>query len=285
MRKAKLCALCTTCLLAACAGDGRGLDENGRPLGESSGGALQPDFKSIQDNVFTPVCTACHAGAAAPLGLRLDEGASYALLVNAPSVEVPSMLRVQPGNPDASYLIQKIEGTAAVGGRMPLNLPPLPQETIAVIRQWITDGAANTMAAGGSAKSRFELVQLTAISPARNETVPAPVRDVVITSNVELDTSLMQSNLIELRASGGDGSFDSGNEHDVPVDAVVRSNFPTVLAITPRVAPLAADSYELRIRGTDPVAMADLQARPIDGDGDGAPGGDFVLRFTVEMAQ
>ena len=288
MRKAKFLALCTTCVLAACAGDGRGLDENGRPEGESGGGTLQPDFKSIQDNVFTPICTACHAGAAAPLGLRLDAASSYALLVNAPSVEVPSLQRVQPSNPDASYLIQKLEGRAAVGGRMPLNQPALPAETIAVIRQWITNGAANntnTTGMGGGAKSRFELVELTAVAPARDEIVPAPVRDVVIVSNVELDTSLLQSSVIELRASGGDGNFDSGNEREVPVDATVRSDSPTVLAIIPRLAPLAADSFELRISGTGPVAMADLQARPIDGDGDGAAGGDFVLRFTVETAQ
>jgi hypothetical protein len=285
MRKAKLLALCTTCVLAACAGDGSGLDENGRPEGESSG-TLQPNFKSIQDNVFTPVCTGCHAGAAAPLGLRLDEGSSYALLVNAPSVEVPSLRRVQPGNPDASYLIQKLQGIAAAGGRMPLNQPALPADTIAVIRQWITDGATNSSSGvGGGAKSRFESVHLTAVTPAHDEIVPAPVRDIVITSNVELDTSLLQSNLIELRASGGDGSFDSGNEREVPVDAAVRSDLPTVLAITPRLAPLSADSYELRISGAAPVAMTDLQARPIDGDSDGVPGGDFVLRFTVEMAQ
>ena len=115
--------------------------------------------------------------------------------------------------------------------------------------------------------------------------MPSPVRDIVITSNVELDTSLLQSNLIELRASGGDGSFDSGNELVVPVDAAVRSGPATVLAITPRLTPLAADAYELRISGTDPVALADLQASPIDGDLDGAPGGDFVLRFTVETTR
>jgi hypothetical protein len=284
MRKAKLFALCMTGALAGCAGDGAGLDENGRPEGES-GGSLQPTFQSIQANVFTPVCTGCHAGAAAPLGLRLEEGASYALLVNAPSVEVPAVRRVQPGNPNASYLIQKLEGTAARGGRMPLNQPALPAETIAVIRQWIADGAPNTSAVGGSAKSRFEFVRLTAVSPARDEAVPSPVRDIVITSNVELDTSLLQSNLIELRASGGDGNFDSGNERAVPIDASIRSDLPTVLAITPRLALLAADSYELRISGTDPVALADLQARPIDGDDDGAPGGDLVLRFTVEMTR
>lgn len=281
---AKLWALCMTCALGACAGDGDGLDENGRPLGEVTG-TLQPTFQSIQDRVFTPACTGCHAGAAAPLGLRLEEGAAYAMLVNAPSVEVPALRRVQPGNPDASYLIQKLEGTAAVGGRMPLNAPPLPPSTIAVIRQWITDGAPNSTAADVSTKARFANAQLTAVAPLNGEALPASARDIVIASNVELDTSLLQANLISLHASGGDGEFDAGNESAVPIDVIVRSQQPTVLAITPLLAQLPADTYQLRISGTEPVALADYAARIIDGDGNGTPGGDFVLRFTVEMTR
>src|SRR5262245_22750717 len=111
-------------LLSACAGDGTGLDSNGRP-GDGSPTPLLPEFESIQSNVFTPICAPCHSGAAAPLGLRLDAGASYAMLVNASSVEAPSLRRVAPGNPDASYLIHKIAGTASAGGRMPLGGPPL----------------------------------------------------------------------------------------------------------------------------------------------------------------
>ena len=86
-----------------------------------------------------------------PLGFRLDAASSYAMLVGAASVEVPSLMRVAPGNPDASYIIQKLEGHAAVGGQMPLGGPYLPQATIDVIRQWITDGAQPTAAAGGVA--------------------------------------------------------------------------------------------------------------------------------------
>jgi hypothetical protein len=281
---AKLWALCATCALGACAGNGDGLDENGRPLEEADPGTLQPTFQSIQDRIFTPACTGCHAGAAAPLGLRLDEGSSYALLVNASSVEVPALRRVQPGNPDASYLIQKLEGTAAVGSRMPLNAPPLPQSTIAVIRQWITNGAPNNSAVGVSTKTRFVGVELTPISPVSGEALPASTRDIVVASNVELDTSLLQAGLVTLRASGGDSEFDAGNETVVPADVNVRSQQPTVLAITPQAA-LPPDIYELRISGTEPVALADYEARTIDGDGDGTPGGDFVLRFTVEMTR
>ncbi len=280
MKLANVWIPCMACVLAACAGDGDGLDENGRPAGEDSG-TLQPTFQSIQALVLTPVCTGCHAGAAAPLGLRLDEGASYALLVNAPSVEVPALMRVQPGNPDASYLIQKLEGTAAVGARMPLNAPPLPQSTIDVIRQWIVDGAPNS-SGGGSQKTRIEFARLSAIWPVSAEVAAGSVREIVVASNTELDTSLLQAGLVTLRASGGDGEFESGNEQALAIQVSVRSHQPTVLTVEPRVTPIPPDVYELRISGGEPLALADLAARAIDGDDDGTPGGDFVLRFTVE---
>jgi hypothetical protein len=139
-------ALCLAAVtLAGCGGgSGEGLDSNGRPIGSGTGGGLPltADFASIQANVFTKICSAaCHVGAGAPQGLRLDAASSYALLFNVPSTEVHSVLRVAPGNPDASYLIQKLEGHAAVGAQMPFGGPYLDTATIAVIRQWITNGA------------------------------------------------------------------------------------------------------------------------------------------------
>jgi Ca2+-binding RTX toxin-like protein len=103
--------------------------------------ATAVDYTSDIQPVFTNRCTGCHSGGGAPQGLRLDAANSYANLVNVPSNEVPSLLRVEPGNPDDSYLVQKIEGTASVGGRMPLGGTPLNAETIALIRQWISEGA------------------------------------------------------------------------------------------------------------------------------------------------
>lgn len=131
-------------LLAACGGgSGEGLDSNGRPLqpGGDVGGALQASYPSIQDHVFTPICTVCHAGSAAPMGLRLDAGNAFRALVGSASAEVPSLLRVAPGRPDESYLVHKLEGHAAVGARMPLGGPYLDAATIAIVRQWISDGA------------------------------------------------------------------------------------------------------------------------------------------------
>jgi hypothetical protein len=154
-------ALSAAALLVACGGgSGEGLDSGGRPLvsGAGDGSALTASFQSIQDHVFTPICTACHAGGAAPQGLRLDAGNSYAMLVGQPSTEVSAVLRVAPGNPDASYVIQKLEGHAAVGARMPLGGPYLDSATINVVRQWIAAGAQLTAAAPTA--TRYALARL-----------------------------------------------------------------------------------------------------------------------------
>ena len=118
------------CTLAAC-GSGDGFVGSGGVVGP-----LEPNFNSIQANVFDQYCVHCHAGANAPAQLRLDAANSYANLVGVPSRETGT-LRVAPGNANNSYIIQKLEGTASVGERMPAGLPALPQEDINVIRQWI----------------------------------------------------------------------------------------------------------------------------------------------------
>ena len=122
MRRWLATVILSTLLVACGGGSGEGLDANGRPLGDDSTATPtvpSADFQFVQDTVFTPVCTVCDAGGAAPLGLKLDEANAYAMLVGISSEQVPELLRVNPGDPDNSYLVQKIEGTAAVGDQMP----------------------------------------------------------------------------------------------------------------------------------------------------------------------
>jgi hypothetical protein len=132
--------------ISGCAGNGKGLDANGNPIGSGDGGnlpvAFEPTFTNIQTNVFNSVCIQCHIGAAAPQGLRLDNQNSYDALVNVLSSERGDLLRVKPGDPDNSYIIRKLEGGPEIAGaQMPLNLTPLSQETINAIRVWISQGA------------------------------------------------------------------------------------------------------------------------------------------------
>ena len=135
--------------LAGCGGgSGEGLDENGRPLASGGGGGggatgIQPTLASIQANVFSVNCAipGCHGGGTVQFGLRLDPGFSAGNLINVASPRDATLIRVVPGNPNASFLIQKLEGTQTLGDRMPQFGPYLSQATIDVIRQWIQNGA------------------------------------------------------------------------------------------------------------------------------------------------
>lgn len=112
---------------------------------------LTPTFASIQSDILEAgdssgrsLCIGCHTnvGRTPAGGLNLIHDAAYDQLVNVSSIQRPGTPRVVPGNPDASYLVQKIEGTQTVGLRMPRNGPPyLTQGQILIIRRWIEIGA------------------------------------------------------------------------------------------------------------------------------------------------
>lgn len=101
----------------------------------------------LQSTIFTPICSGCHTGGGSslPSSMNLSSAAaSFAALVGVASTEQPAVLRVAAGNPDASYLVHKIEGAAGItGSRMPLGGTPLDPASIANVRTWITEGAQN----------------------------------------------------------------------------------------------------------------------------------------------
>jgi uncharacterized protein (TIGR03118 family) len=114
-----------------------------------SNGVAAATLADIQASVFTPICSGCHNGSNPPDGAlpgsqNLTAGNSFSSLVSVASHEQASVLRVKPGDPDNSYLIQKLEGAAGINGsRMPLGGPFLDQATIDKIKSWIASGAAN----------------------------------------------------------------------------------------------------------------------------------------------
>lgn len=100
-------------------------------------------FAALEADILVPTCgfSACHGNGAG--GLTLKAGQSYTNLVGVPSVQVPASMRVSPGNPDDSYLIQKLEGAAGiVGDPMPPGTP-LDADDLALFRRWVEEGAAN----------------------------------------------------------------------------------------------------------------------------------------------
>ncbi len=252
-------------LLAGCAGNGMGLDANGNPigLGSSAPAPLSADFQSIQDNVFTPICTRCHSGANAPEGLQLDQDHSYALLVGVPSAEVPGVLRVKAGDPTDSYLIQKLEGASGiVGMQMPFGGPYLPQSTIDFIAQWITNGAP-PVSAGASAAAKA--IAVTATMPADGSRVDTALATIAIGVSKEPDRSSLNAAIRVQNITA--------QPLDVPVLIAPAQGNAATLLLTP-LAPLAPGSYRVTLRGGDGGALAAM-------DGESLPA-DYSFTFTVD---
>ena len=109
-------------------------------------------FAAIQKKIFNATCATptCHGAAAASGGLNLAAGASYGNLVSVPAenpaAQAVGELRVVPGNPDASFLFEKLVGNIkpSEGVRMPLVGRPLSAAELDLIRRWIAAGAPET---------------------------------------------------------------------------------------------------------------------------------------------
>jgi len=94
--------------------------------------------------IFKQHCMACHISGEEQGGLALAPRLAHASLVGVPSRESP-LLRVKPGEPDASYLVRKIEGTHQEAGgsgvQMPMGDAALDAAARETIRRWVAEGA------------------------------------------------------------------------------------------------------------------------------------------------
>jgi hypothetical protein len=223
-------------------------------------GPLEPSFESIQNNIFTPICAPCHVGATAPAGLRLDAANSYTLLVGVRSVQTGA-LRVAPGDPNGSYLIHKLEGSAAVGSRMPLGGAPLPQADINVIRQWIRDGAQPP-----PVPFTAEPPRVTTLSPLPESSVPMAPMSVIAAFDRPLDATTVDRTTFVVERSGRDGVFGNGNDVVInPVSvSVPAANPQSAVFDMGNVAPIE-DIYRVTLLGTGPATIRDLDGKALAG--------------------
>jgi len=282
-----------------CSGNGAGLNSNGQPIGSSSGsgsgsgttGPFTADFESIQENVFTPICSPCHSGANAPHGLMLDAAHSYNDLVGVPSVEVPTFDRVKAGDPDNSYIILKLENSPLItGAQMPLMETPLTPAVIAVIRQWITNGAPPASTSAPASVNAMQKIQqlannaspaafsVTQTSPVDGAMMEPPVNYMIVAFNHEVDASLVNyTNLtVEQIVPGTSNEPDAAAQMaPIPAYAALADGNPNAIIITP-VAPLLPGAYRVTVRGSGGGALADLNAQAL--------GGDYSFTFNVDAS-
>jgi hypothetical protein len=280
----RVCVVFASLLIAACAGNGEGLDANGRPLVPGGSGSLPPlsaDFDSIQANIFTPICSVCHVGGSAPEGLRLDAADSFNLLVSVPSTEVPSLMRVKPGDPDNSYIIQKVEGHAAVGAQMPDGCPTtqpcLTTSTIAFIRQWITNGAPPS-ATAATVHAAAPLA-ITAIVPDSVEPVNASPPQIMIAFNHDLDVTQIDSRSMHIERvdPGAPAASDI-----IPARVTVSSTNLGALMVWPS-RPLSAGHYRLVINAGSPSQFSDIAGHSLSVGVPNELGESVISTFDVEV--
>ena len=188
------------------------------------------------------------------------------------------------GNPDISYLIQKLEGTVAGSSQMPLGAAPLSQTDIDVIRLWVTNGAVDDRVVPPAAP-----VKVTSLAPMPGAVLTAAPAQIVAGFDQDLDVTSVNLNTFIVTASGGDGIFGNGN--DVPIVATLISvpganQRSAVFDLTGVV--LADDTYRVRLLGTGASLIMDLNANALDGEfGGGFPsgnniaGGDFIAQFSI----
>lgn len=108
--------------------------------------ASQATFSAVQTQIFTASCafSGCHAGGSPAQGMNLSAGQAYANIVNVRSSEQGSLDRIEPDDPDESYLYLKVTGDSSISGsRMPLGSGALNQDLLDLLRDWIERGAPN----------------------------------------------------------------------------------------------------------------------------------------------
>jgi mono/diheme cytochrome c family protein len=260
--------------LSACgAGSGEGLNEQGLPGSSSNGNSSASSSSAsangvtlaqLQQNIFGAICTNCHTGANAPRGLRLDsEENSYAFLVNRTADEIPNLMRVNPGKPDESYLIKKLEGTAdIVGARMPLGGPYLSQEQIDQVRSWIANGAPLT----GTGSATTKVARASAQK---------------LNSQVTVDLHFSRPLQFETLSPDSISVFYTNqNGQKIATDFSLLL-IEQIIYITVKDIPEQAIQLEVLVNNGELHPLLDKEQRVFDGDGDENQGGGYSYVYPL----
>lgn len=135
-------------------------DRAGQEGGVVAASGCKPDIETIQKTVFLPRCatSGCHAGANPGGSLDLESHGPDTRLVGMPASECGGQVLVRPGDPDGSYLMNKLTSREpACGEAMPGMADSLADDDIACVAAWITslsssgpgDGGGDTGASNG----------------------------------------------------------------------------------------------------------------------------------------
>jgi hypothetical protein len=117
-----------------------------RTVTVQGGGGETATFTAVQQQIFSQSCafSGCHGGSSPAEGMDLRSGSAYANIVNVRSSQMSSLDRIEPSDPDNSYLYLKVIGDPSISGsRMPRGGAALSQDLIDLLRDWIERDAPN----------------------------------------------------------------------------------------------------------------------------------------------
>jgi hypothetical protein len=152
---------------------------------------------------------------------------------------------------------------------MPLGGPYLAGDVIAVIRQWITDGAMRSGAAAAAASA----FTVSSVAPSANEVLhESPVQVMIgFTQDLDLTRIDAESATIEHLMSAEGGAPTETLQARVTVPSVN----PRVLLLWP-ARPLTPGRYRVVLRRSPGSPITDIAGAPLDA------GDDPVTLFVVE---
>jgi PKD repeat protein len=117
-----------------------------RTITVQGGGGETATLTAVQQQIFSQSCafSGCHGGSSPAEGMDLRSGSAYANIVNVRSSQMSSLDRIEPSDPENSYLYLKVTGDSSISGvRMPRGGAALSQDLIDLLRDWIERGAPN----------------------------------------------------------------------------------------------------------------------------------------------
>lgn len=131
---------------SACSGDGSTLGPDGTPTtngADVDDDAVTVTLTELKTDIFTQRCGPCHLGAAPSGNMSLTNELIWEETVDVPAIGNSDFVRVDPGDPDNSYIVMKLRGGSRIsGGQMPSDgTAPLEDKDITRVATWIAEGA------------------------------------------------------------------------------------------------------------------------------------------------
>ena len=136
-------------VLFGCGGDGSTLGPDGTPDNGDNGGngdngdngTAKVTLSELSDEIFTQSCAGCHGGGNPSKGLSLAKDVIAASIIDKAAASKSDYKLVNPGSPEDSYIVMKLENRDIIGSQMPRGGTPLSTDQIKKIRDWIAAGA------------------------------------------------------------------------------------------------------------------------------------------------